>query len=276
MQRSHLKLGELLLYAGKINNEQFEAVLEEQKNSSNSKKIGEILVEKGLVSAKDIVEALEYQLGFPRVDLTRFQINTDVISMIPESLARKYKVIAIDEKEDKLVVAMADPLNIFAIDDIKLYTKMELQPVVATNADIVRLIDRYYSGESTKKLLEEFDDITSPYDGDDLDDSEMIEVTSAPIVRLLNSIIEQAVRRRASDIHIEPRSEDIRIRFRIDGDLTEIMNLSRKNLSPIVTRVKIMGKMNIAEKRLPQDGRVEGVINDKEIDMYILPTNGLR
>lgn len=274
MQRSHLKLGELLLYAGKINNEQFEAVLEEQKNSSNSKKIGEILVEKGLVSAKDIVEALEYQLGFPRVDLTRFQINTDAISMIPESLARKYKVIAIDEKEDKLVVAMADPLNIFAIDDIKLYTKMELQPVVATNADIVRLIDRYYSGESTKKLLEEFDDITSPYDGDDLDDSEMIEVTSAPIVRLLNSIIEQAVRRRASDIHIEPRSEDIRIRFRIDGDLTEIMNLSRKNLSPIVTRVKIMGKMNIAEKRLPQDGRVETVINDKEIDMRIssLPT----
>ena len=123
-------------------------------------------------------------------------------------------------------------------------------------------------------MLEEFDDITSPYDGDDLDDSEMIEVTSAPIVRLLNSIIEQAVRRRASDIHIEPRSEDIRIRFRIDGDLTEIMNLSRKNLSPIVTRVKIMGKMNIAEKRLPQDGRVETVINDKEIDMRIssLPT----
>lgn len=272
MQRSHLKLGELLLYAGKIDNQQFEIALNEQKYSN--KKIGEILVGKGWVSAADIVEALEYQLGFPRIDLSKFDINMDVVTMIPENIARKYKVIAIDKMDNKLVVAMVDPLNFFAADDIKLYTKMELQPVVATNIDITRLIDKYYSGESTKKLLAEFNEIPSPFENEDMEDSEMLEVTSAPIVRLLNSIIEQAVRSRASDIHIEPYAEEIRVRFRIDGDLREIMTLARNNLSPIVTRIKIIGKMNIAEKRLPQDGRVEGVINDKEVDMRIssLPT----
>ncbi|NLY47242.1 MAG: Flp pilus assembly complex ATPase component TadA [Tissierella sp.] len=272
MQKSNLKLGELLLYSGKIDNEQFDMALAEQKYSN--KKLGEILVEKKWVSATDIVEALEYQLGFPRVDLSKFEINNQVVTLIPETIARKYKVIAIDKKNDKLVVAMVDPLNFFAIDDVKLYTKMELDPVIATNSDIARSIDKYYSGESTKKLLEEFKESTSPFDSDDIEDSEMLEVTSAPIVRLLNSIIEQAVRSRASDIHIEPYSDEIRIRFRIDGDLVEIMTLPRNNLSPIVTRIKIVGKMNIAEKRLPQDGRVEGVINDKEVDMRIssLPT----
>ena len=272
MQRSHLKLGELLLYAGKIDNEQYEIAIEKQKTSR--KKLGEILVDNGWVTASDIVEALEYQLGFPRVDLSKFDINDNVVTIIPETIARKYKVIAIDKKDNKLVVAMVDPLNFFASDDIKLYTKMELQPVVATNVDITRLIDKYYSGESTKKLLEEFNEISSPFESDDLEDSEMLEVTSAPIVRLLNSIIEQAVRSRASDIHIEPSQDDIRVRFRIDGDLREIMTLARNNLSPIVTRIKIIGKMNIAEKRLPQDGRIEGIINDKEVDMRIssLPT----
>lgn len=272
MQKSNLKLGELLLYLGKIDNDQFESALAEQKFTN--KKFGEILVEKELVSAADIVEALEYQLGFPRVDLSKFQINNKVVTLIPETIARKYKVIAIDKKDDKLVVAMVDPLNFFAVDDIKLYTKMELEPVIATNLDISRSIDKYYSGESTKKLLEEFKESTSPFDNDDIEDSEMLEVTSAPIVRLLNSIIEQAVRSRASDIHIEPYADEIRVRFRIDGDLIEIMTLPNNNLSPIVTRIKIIGKMNIAEKRLPQDGRVEGIINDKEVDMRIssLPT----
>ena len=272
MQRSHLKLGELLLYAGKIDNEQYEIAIEKQKTSR--KKLGEILVDNGWVTASDIVEALEYQLGFPRVDLSKFDINDNVVTIIPETIARKYKVIAIDKKDNKLVVAMVDPLNFFASDDIKLYTKMELQPVVATNVDITRLIDKYYSGESTKKLLEEFNEISSPFESDDLEDSEMLEVTSAPIVIFRSVKLMKRVRSRASDIHIEPSQDDIRVRFRIDGDLREIMTLARNNLSPIVTRIKIIGKMNIAEKRLPQDGRIEGIINDKEVDMRIssLPT----
>lgn len=269
MQKSNLKLEELL-YAGKIDNEQFDSSLSEQKSSNE--KLGEILIEK--VFATDIVEILDYQLGFPRVDLSKFEINNEVVTLIPETIARKYKVIAINIIDDKLLVAMVDPLNFFAIDDVKLYTKMKLQLAIATNEDISRSIDKYYSGVSTKKLLEEFKESTPTYESDDIEDSEMIGVTSAPIVRLLNSIIEQAVRSRASDIHIEPYSDKIRVRFRIDGDLVEIMTLPSNNLSPIVTRIKIIGKMNIAEKRLPQDGRVEGVINGKEVDMRIssLPT----
>ncbi|NLN14720.1 MAG: Flp pilus assembly complex ATPase component TadA [Tissierellia bacterium] len=271
MGRNTLKLGELLLYAGKIDNKQFEDALEMQKGSN--KKIGEILVEQGWVSANDIVEALEYQLGFPRVDLNKFQINVNVATLIPESIVRRHKLIAIDKKEDTLVVAMVDPLNFFAIDDIRLFTKHEVQPVLATQEEIERLIERFYSGEQTKKVLEEISDVY--YTGtEELEEEEKEEVAAAPIVRLLNSIIEQAVRMRASDIHIEPYQDDIRVRFRIDGDLVEIMTLPRSNLSPIVTRVKIMGKMNIAEKRLPQDGRVEVKLENREIDLRIstLPT----
>jgi type IV pilus assembly protein PilB len=188
-------------------------------------------------------------------------------------MVRKYQLVAIDKKDNKLVIAMVDPLNFFAVDDVKLYTKMDLETVLATTDDINKLIDKHYSGASTKKVLEEFSDINTDFS--DLDEEkEGEQVTTAPIVRLLNSIIEQAIRTRASDIHIEPYQEEIRVRFRVDGDLKEIMVLPRSNLSAIVTRIKIIGKMNIAERRIPQDGRVETKINDKEIDMRIssLPT----
>lgn len=271
MNKSNLKIGELLLYAGKITNDQLLEALKEQEITN--KKIGEILVEKSWVSAEDIVESLEYQLGFPRVDLSKYDVNIEVVTLIPESMVRKYKLVAIDKKDNKLVIAMVDPLNFFAVDDVKLFTKMELETVLATNDDINKLIDKHYSGASTKKVLEEFSDINTDF-GDIDEEEEGEQVTTAPIVRLLNSIIEQAIRTKASDIHLEPYQEEIRVRFRVDGDLKEIMVLPRSNLSAIVTRIKIIGKMNIAERRIPQDGRVETKINDKEIDMRIssLPT----
>ncbi|HZJ99994.1 MAG TPA: ATPase, T2SS/T4P/T4SS family [Tissierellaceae bacterium] len=271
MNKSNLKLGELLLYAGKITNEQLAEALREQEISN--KKIGEILVEKHWVNSEDIVESLEYQLGFPRVDLSKYEVNVGVVTLIPELLVRKYKLMAIDKKDDKLVIAMVDPLNFFAVDDVKLFTKMELETVLATPDDINKLIDRYYSGASTQKVLEEFSDIDTEF-GDPDEEVEGEQVATAPIVRLLNSLIEQAIRSRASDIHIEPYQEEIRVRFRVDGDLREIMVLPKSNLSAIVTRIKIIGKMNIAERRIPQDGRVETKINDKEVDMRIssLPT----
>lgn len=271
MNKSNLKIGELLLYAGKITNDQLSEALREQEITN--KKIGEILVGKSWVTAEDIVESLEYQLGFPRVDLSKYEVNIEVATLIPESMVRKYQLVAIDKKDNKLVIAMVDPLNFFAVDDVKLYTKMDLETVLATTDDINKLIDKHYSGASTKKVLEEFSDINTDFS--DLDEEkEGEQVTTAPIVRLLNSIIEQAIRTRASDIHIEPYQEEIRVRFRVDGDLKEIMVLPRSNLSAIVTRIKIIGKMNIAERRIPQDGRVETKINDKEIDMRIssLPT----
>ncbi|TCU72808.1 type IV pilus assembly protein PilB [Tissierella praeacuta] len=267
-----MKLGELLLYAGKINEEQLKDALNIQKKSG--KKLGEVFVSENFVKEEDIIEVLEFQLGIPYVDLDKYEINLNVATIIPESIARRYELIAIDKREKLLLVAMVDPLNIFALDDIKLFVKCEIQPVISVRDKIIRNIDKFYSKETTKKVLEEFEDSFLPTNNEEMEEDELLEVTTAPVVKLLNSIIEQAVRERASDIHIEPYSEDIRVRFRIDGDLRQIMILSKNTLSPITTRIKIIGKMNIAEKRVPQDGRVEIKVDDKEIDMRIstLPT----
>lgn len=272
MIKNKMKLGELLVYSGKINEKQLEKALKLQ--NQKGKKLGDTLVSEGFVTENDIIEVLEFQLGIPHVDLDRYEIQEEIATLIPENIARKYDLIAIDKKDDLVIVAMVDPLNIFALDDLKIYLKTEIQPTISTKDMISRYIDKFYSGESTKRVLEEFVGAFNPIDTSDLEDEEMLEVASAPIVKLLNSIVEQAVKEKASDIHIEPYQKDIRVRFRIDGDLKEVMKLSRNSLSGIITRVKIIGKMNIAEKRIPQDGRVESIVNGKEIDMRIstLPT----
>lgn len=267
-----LKLGELLLYSGKITESQLKDALDIQKKSG--KKIGEVLVAERIITEDDIIEVLEFQLGIPHVDLDKYQIDSKVATLIPENIVRRYELIAIDKRDNLLIVAMVDPLNIFALDDVKLFVKLDIQPVISTREKLLKAIDRFYSGETTKKVLEEFEESFLPVNMDEIEDSELLEVTTAPIVKLLNSIIEQAVRERASDIHIEPYADDIRVRFRIDGDLREIMTLAKTSLSGIITRIKIIGKMNIAEKRIPQDGRVETKISGREIDMRIstLPT----
>lgn len=272
MKKSNIKLGELLLYSNKITKEQLNSALEKQK--STEKKLGEILVEDGYVTDNDIMEVLEFQLGIPHVDLEKYLIKPEIALEIPENIARRYDLIAIDKKNNYLIVAMADPLNFFAIDDMKIFTKFEIQPVIAPREIIQKNIDKFYRKESTEKMLKEFKDSYEVGNMEELEEEELLEVASAPIVKLINSIIEQAVDMKASDIHIEPYAEDIRVRFRVDGDLHEIMNLSISSLSAIVTRIKIMGKMNIAEKRIPQDGRVETRINGKEIDIRIstIPT----
>jgi len=272
VQRPNLRLGELLLYAGKISREQLNDAIEIQKTTKM--KLGEIIVSKGWLKPEEIVEALERQLGFPEIDLSKYEINSKVVTLIPESIVKKYKLLAIDEKDGKLIVAMADPLNFFAIDDIKLYTKMNVIPCFAVGADLDRVIEKYYSSILTQKALNEFSDTFVSAEDDMNSEEEMLEVATAPIVKLINSIIEQAMRSNASDIHIEPSYNDIRVRFRIDGDLKEIMTLPKSNLSAIVTRIKIIGRMDIAEKRIPQDGRVEMKFSDKEIDLRIstLPT----
>ena len=272
MINTKLQIEELLVDTGKLSENQLQNTLEMQKKTGN--KVEKILVDEKIISQNDINEVLEFQLGIPHVDLDKYMININVATIIPENIVRRYELIAIDKHKEVLIVAMVDPLNIFALDDVKLFVRMDIQPVIATKEKLLKVIDKFYSSEGRKKLLEEFEDNYYPMNMDDIEDQELLEVTTAPVVKLLNSIIEQAVRDRASDIHIEPNADDIKIRFRIDGDLTEIMTLARSSLSPIITRIKIIGKMNIAEKRIPQDGRVETKINNREIDMRIstLPT----
>lgn len=272
MKHSNLKLGELLLCSGKITKEQLDKALKKQETTED--KVGEILVKDGYVTNKDIIEMLEFQLGIPYVDLNQYTINPEVVTVIPEKVARRYELIAIDKRGDILIVAMADPLNIFALDDLKIYTQYEIQQVIATRDSILNSIDNYYRKASTEKVLKEITENYVYEELDELDEEELLEVASAPIVKLVNSIIKQGIHMKASDIHIEPCAENIRVRFRVDGDLQENMVLSKNILSAIVTRVKIMGRMDIAEKRIPQDGRVETKIDGKEIDIRIsiIPT----
>lgn len=272
MKTLNLELGELLLYYGKITKQQLNSALEKQKDTNS--KIGEVLVNEGYVTNNDIIEVLEFQLEIPHVDLNKFVINQSAVLLIPENIARRHELIAIDIKENCLVVAMSDPLNIFAIDDLKFYTDYEIQPVISIRNSIIDSIDRYYRKKSTENVIKEITNSYNLNNSEEYDDKELFEVANAPVVKLINSIIQQAVDMRASDIHFEPLSDDLRIRFRIDGDLQEIMRLSKKSLSALVTRIKIIGKMDIAEKRIPQDGRVETIIDNKEIDMRIstIPT----
>lgn len=273
MQNNKEKLGELLLKVKKIDKEQLDSALEEQKTSK--KKLGEILIEKGFVTKQDIYEVLEFQLGIPYISLDDYQIDKNVVKMVPENIARKNELLALKTRNNYIVVAMADPLDMFAIDDIKLTTGYDVQPVICKKDEILNAIERYYREDVAKKVVEEFVDSYESTEIDEENDNIKLEnIDNAPIVKLVNSIISEAVKMRASDIHIEPFEDDLRVRYRIDGDLQEIMKLSIKSHPPIVTRIKIMGRMDIAEKRLPQDGRVESIVNEKQIDMRLstLPT----
>lgn len=208
------------------------------------------------------------------IDLKEYNINVNYINIIPLSMAKQYNVIVIDIEDDKLIIAISNPLNFVAIEDIKLYTKMNVKPLRARKEDIIKLVNKHYINVSTKLVLKELDNYNGTNYNNQIKSNELLNIESSPIVRLLNSIIEQAIVEQASDIHIEPIADIIRVRLRINGDLKEIMKLPIENLSAIITRIKIMGQMDIAEKRLSQDGRIETKINNKEIDMRIstLPT----
>lgn len=272
MNNNKVNIDDLLSSLKKINYSKLQNPLIMQKEIGE--KLTNLLKSEEYVSENEVLEVLELQLGIPYVDLDKFKIKEHVVTLLPEHIARKYQLLPIDKRENFIVVAMSDPLDIFAFDDLKLYLKTGIQPVISTKEKINKAIDKFYSSESTKRVLEEFVGAFNPIDISDMEYEEMLEVTSAPIVKLLNSIVDQAVREKASDIHIEPYKEDLRVRFRIDGDLREVMTLSRNSLSGIVTRIKIIGNMDIAEKRIPQDGRVESIVNGREIDMRIstLPT----
>ncbi|NLM03714.1 MAG: Flp pilus assembly complex ATPase component TadA [Clostridiales bacterium] len=269
----NIRLGDLLVNSELITEEQLEICLEIQKEKGY--KLGEILIEEGFVTENQIIEVLEFQLGIPHMNLNRYYIKENVPKKINEALARKHMAIPINIIDGKLVVAMADPLNLVAIDDIKLATGLDVNVVISTKNDILSAIDKYFDNrEEAEQAIEEF---TIQQLSSEVDDKNMElqdDISNAPVVKLVNTIMNQAVRTKASDIHIEPFEHYVRIRFRIDGELTEIMTPSKATHSAIVTRIKIISKLDISEKRIPQDGRVEVIIEDRPIDMRvsILPT----
>ncbi len=263
-------LGEILVFMSIIDGKQLNKALEEQKRSGE--KLGEVLIRLGYATPEQIAKAQGFQLGAPYMEISSSYIDTDAPKLISANLAKRHRLIPIRRDTDGLCVAMADPSDILAIDDASIATGMNIKPFAATPADIEKAISRFYGRQEAESTVKDFG---REYGSFDESDGEIPEsVANAPAVKLLNLIIEQGVGSRASDIHIEPTQDDVRIRFRIDGELHEIMKPSKDVLGPIITRIKIMANLNIAEQRLPQDGRIETEVDGRELDIRvsIIPT----
>jgi len=271
------RLGDILVDAGVITEEQLLQALEYQRQLPKKVRLGLALVQKGITSEIAIVEALKEQLHIESVMLTGLKIPQDIINLVSDpTLLKKHGVLPfeIDEKNiNKLHVAMADPMDIVAMDDLAVVTGMEIVPFIATNTEIMAAIDKYYGGQETKAMAERFTQQRGEQE-ETKEEEQQADVENSPIVVLVKTIIEQAVRMRASDIHIEPLETIIRVRYRIDGVLQEINRYQVSLLSAIIARIKIIGGMDISEKRKPQDGRITQIVDHMEYDIRasILPT----
>jgi type IV pilus assembly protein PilB len=263
-------LGEILIDDGLITQEQLDAARGESENSGKS--LGRILIDLGLVGESALVKALATQIGLPFMDLSDFQIDLTAAQSIPQSLAKRYTALPIAFEEEVLVVAMSDPGNVFAVDDIRTLTGRDIRIVVATRTDIADAVER------VSRVDAEVGDLAASAAAEtaDLDDVSALKesVDEAPIVKLVNLLITQAVNDRASDIHIEPQERDVRIRYRIDGVLHEVMRSPKSIQNGVLSRLKIMADIDIAERRVPQDGRVGLVVGGKAIDLRVatMPT----
>ncbi|MGV3136996.1 GspE/PulE family protein [Brevibacillus agri] len=263
---SRKRLGDILVESGIVTADQLQEALVEQKKSKL--KLGDHLLQSGYITEQQLIEILEYQLGIPHVSLFRMRLDPSLSAIVPEELARRHSLVPLKKEENKLTVAMVDPLDYYAIDELGMSTGFVINVVIATRDEIQRAISRMYSMQgSVQELME---GIEVP---EDLEEARIFDDNS-PIVRLVNQMFEQAVQLRASDIHIEPMEDGIRVRFRIDGLMRTERVLPRHMQGMLTARLKIMANLNIAERRMPQDGRVQMNVDFKEIDirMSTLPT----
>lgn len=275
--RKRVRLGDVLIEKGLITSEQLDTALKEQKEKGTL--LGETLVNMGMISQDDIIDVLTEQLGVEYVDLRKYDIEDDAVHLVQEPIARKYRLIPIaisKTQANVLIVAMADPMDIMAIDDISIVTNMQVEPVLSTSESIEFFLDKAFGKQQASAIAEQFKkeqgDVTEEEDADEASRKEDIE--NSPIVQLVKNIIEQAARQRASDIHIEPFEYFVKVRYRIDGNLREIMTYDKSLFPAMIARIKILSGMDIAEKRKPQDGRITIDVDRKEYDIRVsnLPT----
>jgi len=253
------KLGEILIEEGYITFHQLEKALEEQKITKE--RLGEILVRKGWITREELNRVLASKIGVSTFSLANYIIPQEIIKLIPQDIALKYKVIPVFKVGDTLTVAMADPTNVFIIDELARITKCNIEPVLADEMEIRKAQDQYY-GERT------IHEVISSIDKEKLKESVKLE-EEAPIVKLVNILIDDAVKRNASDIHIEPEEKLVEVRFRIDGILHHYTSLPKFLQAAVISRIKIMAGLDIAERRLPQDGRIIMKIGNREIDFRV-------
>jgi len=269
VKRKSKQLGQILIELEMITPEQLETALEEHRRTPKS--LGRVLIDMGMIKEGDLVRALAEQVGLEFVDLSEHQIDPTATTLLPEALARRYRAIPIGERDGKLLVAMSDPANVYALDDIRTITNRDVQPLVATAADVERAIQKYAGIDGQVEAL-----ASVASDALESEDEQMeAALEDAPIVKLVNAIMTQAVGDRASDVHIEPAEKNVRIRFRVDGVLHEPMPPAPKNIQGgLISRLKVMAELNIAEKRVPQDGRISMKVGGRQLDLRLatLPT----
>ena len=240
-------------------------------------KLSDVLVGMGVVSRTDLMSAFSEELGIPSIDLSRYKISPDIIKLIPKKIAKTYRVMPVSKIGDFLTVAITDPLNVFAIDDIATLTGYKISVVIAGDKEMTDAINEYYEGDTHDAIEKVIDEMTPGSDIEVLEDQEeslsstqLIKLTQdAPVVKITNMLLAEAVKLRASDILIEPLESTLRVRCRIDGILREVQSSPRRIHPAIVSRLKVMSDLNIAERRLPQDGRFKVRVQDREIDFRI-------
>ena len=260
------RLGDLLVELGYITQKQVDEAIKIQK--STSKRLGRIFVEQGLITEESLMNLLELQLGIPRIDLESIDVNMTAVTTISEGLAKKYNLIPVKFNNGNLVIAMSDPLNVFAEEDVALSSGYKVEIGIASEEEIRNAIAKYYSRDFMEKAaarLNEEEKINEIRD----DKDEIKEENSSPAVKLIDRIIENAVRNKVSDIHIEPQKNNIVIRYRIDGRLKKQFEAPKEPLNSMVTRIKLLSGMDISERRIPQDGKILSEIDGKEIDLRV-------
>ncbi len=273
--RKKIRIGDVLVAAGAITEEQLQEGLAKQKETG--RKLGNALVDLGFISNDMLITVLTTQLGIDYIELKGAKIEEKVIHMVPESMVTKYQAIPIEVDPDNpniLKVAMADPMDIMAMDDIGLVTNLQVEPMLASEEGIKNAIDKYYGSAQAMEAAEAYRQEQQSALGGDDEDGSNDEIDNSPIVLLVKQIIEGGVRQRASDIHIEALENSVRVRYRIDGALKQVMSYDLSILAGITARIKIIGGMDIAEKRKPQDGRITIMVDRREFDVRvsILPT----
>ncbi len=262
------QLGDILLESRMISEDQLSVALSEQAQVGRS--LGRVLVDSGVLSEPQLVAALAAQIGLRFVDLSDTPIDGSAIGRVPGPVCRRHTAVPIGVEDGRLVLAMADPANVFAIDDIRSVSGMDVRPVVATRSDVLAAIERCYRADDA------LDDLSLALETEEEDDLSQVKeiIEDAPIVKFVNLLISQAIADRASDIHLEPTEFDLRVRFRIDGVLHEVMRSPKAIQSGVISRLKIMAEINIAERRIPQDGRLSVSAQGRKVDLRVatLPT----
>jgi len=250
------KLGDLLIEQGLLTEEELISVLE---GKQSDQKIGDALLQRGIITEQQLIETLEVQLGIPHVTLYRYPFDPKLFNMVPKEVAKRKMLVPLKRENDKLYIAMTDPMDIITIDDLRLMTGFNIEPAIASKDDIMKTIAKYYDEESYDDLLDELPEVTK-------EQQEELNDLDAPIVRLVNQILSNAVSQKASDVHFDPQENKVLVRYRIDGSLRTERTLPKTMQQMVTARIKILANLDITENRIPQDGRIKTNVDFRPID----------